>query len=172
MSPTSKVVPLDPGERYEPTSLSIEAETADAVYERLLDTLGDRAEKLLNVTCVVRSAKSAEKPPTNFTKVNLPEQWLKDVVDWWQKAAPSLVATGDAPFNHGERLYGSGTHVGALDVAAGKLGSTKAMGLARQRRRVARCQTRFPRSLRSSLSRQTTLKARALIVSAISASRT
>lgn len=127
--PDPIAVPLDPGEPYEPTSLSIEAETADAVYERLLDTLGDRSEKLLNVTCVVRSAKSAEKPPTNFTKVNLPEQWLKDIVDWWQKASPSLVATGDAPFNHGERLYGSGTHVGALDVAAGKLGSTTAMAL-------------------------------------------
>jgi 3',5'-cyclic AMP phosphodiesterase CpdA len=129
LDPDAIVVPLDPGERYEPTSLSIEADTADAVYERLLDTLGDGSDKLLNVTCVVRNAKSAEKPPTNFTKVNLPEQWLKDVVDWWQKASPSLVATGDAPFNHGERLYGTGTQVGALDVAAGKLGSTTAMAL-------------------------------------------
>jgi len=140
LEPTSRVVSLDPGERYEPTSFSIEAETADAVYERLLDTLGDRADKLLNLTCVVRNAKSAEKPPTNFTKVNLPEQWLKDVVDWWQKAAPSLVATGDAPFNHGERLYGSGTHVGALDVAAGKLGSLgiDVVSVTRSRGRVAR----------------------------------
>ena len=46
---------------------------------------------------------------------------------WWQAPAPALVASGDAPFNHGERLYATGTSHGELDAAAKLLGSTKAM---------------------------------------------
>jgi hypothetical protein len=37
------------------------------------------------------------------------------------------VASGDAPFNHGERLYTAGTRKGELDKAAAILGSTKAV---------------------------------------------
>ena len=46
---------------------------------------------------------------------------------WWQSPAPLLVASGDAPFNHGERVYASGGALGELDAAAKLLGSTKAM---------------------------------------------
>jgi predicted phosphodiesterase len=109
--------------------LAIEAETSDAVYEQLVDALDARGGALFNVTCVVRDAASALIPPTNFKEVDDPERWLKDAVAWWQKPAPALVASGDAPFNHGERLYSTGNRQGSLDIAARKLGSTKAIAL-------------------------------------------
>lgn len=106
--------------------VAIDAETADAAYEQLAHRLDEHDGRLYNVTCVVRDASSAERPPTNFASTHQPSEWFEDAVAWWQKASPALVASGDAPFNHGERLYGSGTKSGALDLAAAQLGSTKA----------------------------------------------
>ncbi len=80
------------------------------------------------MTCVVRDPESAERIPTNFAgKLSNPQQWFDDAGKWWQVAAPSLVASGDAPFNHGERLYSVGARTGELDKAAEILGSTKAV---------------------------------------------
>jgi 3',5'-cyclic AMP phosphodiesterase CpdA len=111
-----------------PALVAIDAETADAAYERLVSELARRPGRLLNVTCVVRRPDSAEALPTNFA-ANLvdPQRWFDDAVTWWQSATPSLVASGDAPFNHGARLYATGTAAGELDMAAKLLGSTKAM---------------------------------------------
>jgi 3',5'-cyclic AMP phosphodiesterase CpdA len=124
-------IQLDGGTPFPPGVLAIDAETADAAYERLVDAFESQpADRLLNVTCVVRDAASAETLPTNFAgKPKVWETWLKDAVDWWQKASPALVASGDAPFNHGERLYTTGAGDNALDVAASRLGSTTAMVL-------------------------------------------
>jgi len=111
-----------------PALVSIDAETADAAYERLVSELGRRPGRLLNVTCLVRQPESAEQIPTNFAgELANPQVWFEDAVAWWQKPAPSLVASGDAPFNHGERLYSTGTARGQLDTAAEMLGSTKAV---------------------------------------------
>ena len=111
-----------------PALVSIDAETADAAYERLVSELERRPGRLLNVTCVVRRPESAERLPTNFAgKLTNPERWFSDAVTWWQSPAPLLVASGDAPFNHGKRLYASGSTTGELDDAAKLLGSTKAM---------------------------------------------
>lgn len=120
---------LDTPDRSTRSYLALEAETADAVYEHLVDALEAQQGTLFNVTCVVRNPASADSPPTNFSGVNQPKAWLRDAVDWWQQPAPALVASGDAPFNHGERLYTTGNREGALDIAARKLGSTKAMAL-------------------------------------------
>ena len=76
----------------------------------------------------MRDPESAERLPTNFAgKLTDPSRWFSDTVTWWQLPAPLLVASGDAPFNHGERLYTSGSAPGELDAAAKLLGSTKAM---------------------------------------------
>lgn len=127
IAPERVTVALDPGTPDPPGLVAIDAPTADAAYERLVHELGNQPGKLFNVTCVVRDAQSAEKPPTNFA-VELPEtgRWFADAVAWWQVAAPELVAHGEAPFNHGERLHATGTGPGALDRAAQQLGSTKA----------------------------------------------
>jgi len=111
-----------------PASVLIDAETADAAYERLVSELERRPGRLLNVMCVVRDPESAERLPTNFAgKLTDPARWFKDAVTWWQSPTPLLVASGDAPFNHGERLYASGGALGELDAAAKRLGSTKAI---------------------------------------------
>jgi hypothetical protein len=127
IEPEGLSVQLDPGSPDHPGFVAIDAPTADAAYERLAHELEAHPGKLLNVTCVVRDAESAERLPTNFTgEIARPETWLTDVVAWWQQAAPELVAAGEAPFNHGERLYVAGGGDGALDRAATRLGSTKA----------------------------------------------
>lgn len=111
-----------------PASVAIDAQTADAAYERLVSELERRPGRLLNVTCVVRDPVSAERIPTNFAgSLSDPQQWFDDAATWWQVPAPALVASGDAPFNHGERLYSAGTRKGELDEAAKILGSTKAV---------------------------------------------
>jgi len=131
----STPVALDPGRPTTPGFLAIEGETADAVYEQLVDALDAHGGKLLNVTCVVRDPNSATQPPTSFKRldklkrVENPAEWLSDAVAWWQKASPVLVSVGRAPFNHGERLYSTGNTIGSLDIAAQKLGSTKALAL-------------------------------------------
>jgi Icc-related predicted phosphoesterase len=127
ISPHSASLDLHEPPSGSPALVAIEAETADAAYERLVSELERRPGRLLNVTCVVRRAESAGKLPTNFAgEPTDPERWFEDAITWWQSATPSLVASGDAAFNHGERLYaGSGT--GELDAAAKLLGSTKAM---------------------------------------------
>lgn len=129
VTPESAVIALDAGAPTAAGALGIEEATADAVYERLVDALDDHGGSLRNVTCVVRDPSTALEPPTNFKQVNRAKQWLEDAVDWWQHPAPELVAAGEAPFNHGERLYSTGNHRGALEIAAGKLGSSKAMAL-------------------------------------------
>ena len=125
--PARASVQLDPGPLEPPGFVAIDAPTADAAYERLVHELERWPGRVLNVTCVVRDPESAERPPTNY-RVELPhrERWFADAVDWWQDPAPELVAVGDAPFNHGERLYASGPAKGPLDLAAARLGSTKA----------------------------------------------
>ena len=128
--PVRVTVPLDPSVPEPPGYVAIDAETADAAYEQLVYALKQRSGHLYNVTCVVRDAASAERPPSNFSEdVINTEAWLSDVVAWWQKGAPALVSSGAAPFNHGERLYSSGTALGELDAAAALLGSTKALVL-------------------------------------------
>lgn len=93
-----------------------------------MSELERRPGGLSNVTCVVRQPESATELPTNFAgKLTDPARWFNDAVTWWQSSAPSLVASGDAPFNHGERLYATGSAAGELDAAAKLLGSTKAM---------------------------------------------
>ena len=129
VTPESTAVALDAGTPGPASALCIEAETADAVYERLVDALDEHGGSLHNVTCVVRDPSTALDPPTNFTQADRAKQWLADAVDWWQHSAPELVAVGEAPFNHGERLYSAGNHRGALEIAASKLGSSKAMAL-------------------------------------------
>jgi 3',5'-cyclic AMP phosphodiesterase CpdA len=128
-TPESTTIALDAGAPRAAGALCIEAETADAAYERLVDALDDHGGSLRNVTCVVRNPATALEPPTNFKQVNRAKQWLEDAVDWWQHSGPELVAVGEAPFNHGERLYSTGNHRGALEIAAEKLGSSKAMAL-------------------------------------------
>jgi hypothetical protein len=128
--PEALSIPLDEGRQDPPGLLAIDAETADAAYEQLVHALEQAPRHLLNVTCVVREPESAERLPTNFAgQIDHPETWLRDAVDWWQKAAPALVAEGAAPFNHGERLYSTGPEPGALVQAAERLGSTTAMVL-------------------------------------------
>lgn len=134
IEPECVSVALDPGPVDPPGYIAIDAPTADAAYERLVHELELHPGKLLNVTCVVRDAESAERPPTNFAgeaskEILNPAMWLADAVDWWQKAAPELVVAGEAPFNHGQRLYAAGTGRGAIERAAERLGSTKAMVL-------------------------------------------
>jgi predicted phosphodiesterase len=135
IEPEHVSVPLDDGRPELPALVSIDALTADAAYERLVHELESRAGTLLNVTCVVRDPKSAEHPPTNWppqtfaNEIEEPEDWIADALSWWQHRSPALVAAGEAPFNHGERLYASRTGKGALDLAAERLGSTKAMVL-------------------------------------------
>jgi 3',5'-cyclic AMP phosphodiesterase CpdA len=128
IEPTTAAVDLHEP-RVPPAALiAIDADTADAAYERLLSELEKRPGRLLNVTCVVRDPESASRLPTNFVgKPENPEQWFEDAVSWWQSPAPLLIAAGDAPFNHGERLYATGNATGELDAAAKLLGSTKAM---------------------------------------------
>lgn len=127
---SSVAVPLDSSTHVPAGLTAIDAETADAAYERLVGALEAGSGHLYNVTCVVRDPHSAETPPSNFgTSIPNSAEWLRDVVDWWQKSAPALVASGDAPFNHGERLYSAGTMAGQLDAAAKRLGSTKALVL-------------------------------------------
>lgn len=126
--PTTASIDLYEPRSNSPALLAIDAETADAAYERLVSELDRRPGRLLNVTCVVRQPESAESLPTNFAaKLSDPPRWFNDAVTWWQSPAPLLVASGDAPFNHGERLYASGEATGELDAAAKLLGSTKAM---------------------------------------------
>lgn len=128
IEPTTVSIDLHEPLSFPPALVSIDAETADAAYERLVSELDRRPGRLLNVVCVVRDPKSAEELPTNFAgKLADPPQWFDDAVTWWQAPAPLLVASGEAPFNHGERLYASGGAEGELDAAARLLGSTKAM---------------------------------------------
>jgi hypothetical protein len=138
IEPEGVSLPLDPGSSEPLGLVAIDAPTADAAYERLVQALDAHPGKLLNVTCVVRDPESAAQPPTNFAR-GIPENiargipeiadvrlWMNDAVSWWQEPAPELVATGEAPFNHGERLYAVGLDDGPLDHAAKRLGSTKA----------------------------------------------
>lgn len=128
IAPTTSAVDLYETPASSPALVAIDAETADAAYERLVSELERRPGRLLNVTCVVRDPESASKLPTNFSgKPENPEQWFEDAVSWWQSPAPLLIAAGDAPFNHGERLYATGRATSELDAAAELLGSTKAM---------------------------------------------
>lgn len=129
ITPTGMKIDLYEPVPSPPASVAIDAPTADAAYERLVSELGRRPGRLLNVVCVVRQPESAERIPTNFAgKLLDPQQWFEDAVKWWQISAPSLVASGDAPFNHGERLYSApGVGKGELDKAAAILGSTKAV---------------------------------------------
>lgn len=122
---------LDPGTPDGPGLVAIDAESSDAAYEQLLDCLDRREGTFLNVVCVVRNAESAENLPTNFDseKIKDSAEWLADAVSWWQMPAPALVAGRAAPFNHGERLYGTGRRQGPLDAAAERLGSTRAMAV-------------------------------------------
>jgi hypothetical protein len=135
LDPQRVSVQLDPDPLDPPGLVAIDAPTADAAYDRLVNELEAHPGTLLNVTCVVRDPESAERPPTNFPgkkferEISDPSRWLTDAVDWWQAAAPALVVAGEAPFNHGERLYAGRTKKGALDLAAERLGSTKAMAL-------------------------------------------
>jgi len=128
ITPVRASVDLYEAQASPPALVAIDAETADAAYERLVSELERRPGRLLNVTCVVRRPESADQLPTNFAgRLTDPKRWFDDAVTWWQSPTPSLVASGDAPFNHGERLYATGTAAGELDMAAKLLGSTKAM---------------------------------------------
>jgi Icc-related predicted phosphoesterase len=126
VEPAGDIVELDGGVLVPGGLVAIDARTADAAYEQLQDALARGSDRLLNVTCVVREAESAEALPTNYEADVDRETWFEDAVAWWQKASPALVASGDAPFNHGERLHSSSSNLGALDIAASRLGSTKA----------------------------------------------
>jgi Icc-related predicted phosphoesterase len=128
ITPDTVAVELHERPPATPGLIAIDAETADAAYERLVSALDRLPGRLLNVTCVVRNAESAAELPTNFAgRLDEPDQWFKDAITWWQAPAPQLISSGNAAFNHGERLYGSGAFAGELDAAAGMLGSTKAM---------------------------------------------
>jgi hypothetical protein len=132
LSSERMTVPLDVQPPSRPGCISIDAQTADAAYEKLVYALDAHRGPLNNVTCVVRDPESAKAPPTNFSVGNdhpNTQQWFDDAVEWWQHVAPSLVASGNAPFNHGARIRSGGSGPGWLYEAAEVLGSTKALVL-------------------------------------------
>jgi 3',5'-cyclic AMP phosphodiesterase CpdA len=125
-------VPLGVTVPGRPACLAIDALTADAAYEQLVHALDVHGGPLHNVTCVVRQPESAEAPPSNFSvseENHDARRWLDDAVAWWQHPTPALVASGDAAFNHGQRLHGHGGTLGELERAAAALGSTRALVL-------------------------------------------
>jgi hypothetical protein len=127
----------------DPPFVAIHAQTAQQAYERLQQRTNGK--DATNVICVVEDAASASELPQGYPAPDgvAPGQWLEDAVTWWQKAVPRLVRDGDAPFNHGERLFQGSQESGPLIEAARRLGRTRAfVNLVRPREPDGK--TKFP----------------------------
>jgi len=82
--------------------------TAHATYSRLraLFELRDGA-RLQALVCRVEDPSDAQTLPPDYPHLAAddPQEWLRDLVTWWQRERSELVARDLAPFNHGERIY-------------------------------------------------------------------
>jgi 3',5'-cyclic AMP phosphodiesterase CpdA len=103
----------------------VRAQDADAAYQQLRDLPG-KIDSPRPVISVVENAASARHLPRNYPKPH-DDEWLKDVVRWWQLPRPEAVrAAAGSDFNHGERLYAGRD---AIEAAARALPSSKAIAI-------------------------------------------
>ena len=64
-------------------------------------------ERLQGLVCQVQDTSDAQTLPPDYPQLAAedPQEWLQDLVTWWQRERSELVARDLAPFNHGERIY-------------------------------------------------------------------
>jgi hypothetical protein len=82
--------------------------TAHATYSRLRALFELRGgARLQGLVCQVENASDAQILPPDYPALAAddPQEWLRDLVTWWQRERSELVARDLAPFNHGERIY-------------------------------------------------------------------
>lgn len=85
---------------------AIIAPNAHVAYSRLRAMFAlRRGEAHSNLMCQVQSATDAPVLPPDYP-IGLADgqAWFTELVSWWQKDRPALVARGLVPFNHGERI--------------------------------------------------------------------
>lgn len=87
----------------------LEGVSVSEVYARLMVLFNDRSanEQLSNVICQIENADSARALPDSYPDISTDEidnlqQWLDDLVKWWQKRSSRL--TELRYFNHGQRI--------------------------------------------------------------------
>lgn len=59
-----------------------------------------------NLLCLIEDPADARELPPDYPAIGIEDRqaWFEELVGWWQKGRPELVARGLMPFNHGERI--------------------------------------------------------------------
>ena len=84
---------------------SIAARDAHTAYARIKAFFQAGLEKpTQNLLCQVDSPAATEGLPPDYPPVPGGDEWLTELVDWWQRPRSELVDRELTPFNHGERI--------------------------------------------------------------------
>jgi hypothetical protein len=105
----SETVPLwrgigDADVADEPSIIAPNSHTAYARLRAMFALRGGRPHS--NLHCLIEDPADAGELPPDYPAIGIEDRqaWFEDLVSWWQKPRPELVARGLMPFNHGERI--------------------------------------------------------------------
>jgi len=84
---------------------TITAPDPHAAYARIRALFQAGGEQpIQNLLCELDSPTGAERLPPDYPQVPGGDDWLGELVDWWQRPRSELVDRELTPFNHGERI--------------------------------------------------------------------